>query len=112
MADLQSLRILTQISAGKCTNFGIVSLIHLSVDKLVFNLDDLVFLALTVILTIFDTVVADSAQHAQYGTAEERRSYPMLEVRIQLLRSTQQNLPCEADRWHYLPWLSHSHVHV
>ena len=85
---------------------------HLSVNKLVFHLDDLVFRANycgSVILTIFDTIVADCAQ---YGSAVERRSYPMLEVLIQLLRSTQQNLSCEAGRWHYLPWLSHSHVHV
>ena len=43
MADLQSLRILTQISGGKCTNFGIVALTHLSVDKSVFNLAGLGF---------------------------------------------------------------------
>ena len=41
------------------------------------------------------------------GPAEERRSNPMLEVRIQLLRSAQQKLSCEAgyaEMRHYLPW--------
>ena len=60
MADLQSLRIFTQILAGKCTNFGIVALIHLSVDKLVFNLDDLVFLANYCGSVIIDSIQYDS----------------------------------------------------
>ena len=61
MAGLQSLRILTQISAGKCTNFGIVALIHLSVDTPVFNLDGLGFpgkLLWVRILIAFDTILA------------------------------------------------------
>ena len=43
MADLQGLQVFTQISAGKCTDFGIVALIHLCVDKPVFNLDGIGF---------------------------------------------------------------------
>ena len=106
MADLQSLRIFTQISAGKCTNFGIVALIHLCVDKPVFNLDGVGFPGKLLLVSDIDNIYTIRLLRRD-GSAEERRSNPMLEVRIQLLRSAQQNLPCEAgyaEMRHYLPW--------
>ena len=56
MADLQSLPIFTQISAGKCTNFGIVVLIHLCVDKQVFNLDGIGFPGILLLVSDIDNI--------------------------------------------------------